>query len=208
MNQMKEIVFETIQADLKEAGFKLVKTRDWFIRKDKHISFVFWVVPYLDQGHIRLTPTCGVRFNEVEDIFHKCSGFEEKYQKYTLTLVSEIWRWKRQVDLHQYILKTEDDVQNIATQILQNFKHDALKYFESYSTLVEVDSVFNSEPDQECIHQIMDFARCSRGIIVAKLCNRSNYEELVEIYRKRMLNQDKGFYLNPFDCINNLLTNW
>ena len=136
----------------------------------------------------------------------ECAGFDEKYKKYTLTLVSEIWRWKKTETSYQYILKSEDNVQDIAIQIVHDFWEDALKYYESYATLSQVDSELNNDPSGECIHQIMDFARCSRGIIAAKLCNRHNYEKLVQIYRERMLNQDKGFYLSSFDCIVNLLS--
>ncbi|MDV3349824.1 hypothetical protein QGP82_14055 [Leptothoe sp. LEGE 181152] len=207
MSKIKTLLFEKMKPELGQAGFNLVKTRNWFIRKqNQNVSFVFWIVSYKDQGNIRITPTTGVRFNNIEDIFHQCAGFDEKYKKYTLTLVSEIWRWKKTETSYQYILKSEDNVQDIAIQIVHDFWEDALKYYESYATLSQVDSELNNDPSGECIHQIMDFARCSRGIIAAKLCNRHNYEKLVQIYRERMSNQDKGFYLSSFDCIVNLLS--
>ncbi|GGA39973.1 hypothetical protein GCM10010981_31540 [Dyella nitratireducens] len=47
--------------------------------------------------------------------------------------------------------------------------------------------------------------RCSTGIIVAKLVERPNYEDLVSFHTGMMTKDNKGFYMKRFEALANSL---
>jgi hypothetical protein len=203
MKATKISLLKALTADLNELCFKLIKTKEWFIKRNKESLNIFWITFYNDPDGLRVTPTAAIRFHKVEEIFHLSSNFPRKYQNDTHTIVSEIWRWLGSKDSYQYKIRSDSDIVPVARNLILDFNQKALNYFQKYSSLKQIDSLLNDDPHQDSVHQIMDYARCSRGIITAKLCHRDNYHELASIYRERMRKQDKGFYLDLFE---NLLT--
>lgn len=208
MKIAKISLLDIVSKDLKLYDFKLIKTKEWFIKKNNEKSCIFWIVFYNDPDGIRVTPTVAVRLEQVEKIFHISSSFSKKNQRNTHTIVSELWRYLDSPKKYQYKIVTEDNIPSVAERLFNDFKHEALNYFQNYSELEQVDSLLNDNPHQYSVHQIMDFTRCSRGIITAKLCSRKNYQELSSIYRERMKNQNNGFYLASFEQLLEDLSNY
>jgi hypothetical protein len=206
MINIKAKLLEKISSDLEQKGFNLIKSRDWFVRKaEKRIDY-FWIVFNSDEKYgYRVIPSLAIRINQVEDIFHLSSSFEKKYQKYTHTVITEIWRYMNDESNYQYKLVSEEDIEIVGQKLICDFENEALSFFDKYSSLRDLDILLNDYPNEENVYQIMDYMRCSHGAILARLCCRKNYTELISIYRNRMRNQDKGYYLSRFEKLIEIL---
>lgn len=63
----------------------------------------------------------------------------------------------------------------------------AVPYFETYDSLEAIDKALNEHPEEPCVHMLNERGRCSRGLVVAKLVKRPNYDELLRIYDEKVL---------------------
>jgi hypothetical protein len=180
--KLPAILFETVAAELKLLGFKLLKGKKRFVRLVDNRREDFWLVILDDRPGYRICPAVSVRFGEVETIYHRTSGFEPEYQKDTSTVGIDLWAVYGKQGF-QLALNNEADVPGLVAQLLTIFREKALPYFSQFSTLAAVDAALNDQPTEKCVYaQALPIARCSTGLIVAKLTGRKNYDELVRIY--------------------------
>jgi hypothetical protein len=137
----------------------------------------------------RISPTVGVRFEEVEKIFHRTSGYEQRaQQKESTTVGIDLWRVFGR-DHYQVALSDEAHLPAATSRIMAIFHEKAEPYFAQFSTLAAVDSAINDQPDADCVHRDSTLLRCSTGVLVAKLVGRENYDQLVSIYREMVRNK-------------------
>lgn len=80
------------------------------------------------------------------------------------------------------ILESEEDIKNASEEIIDLFTNIAEPYFKRYGDLEAIDRILNDNPDIISVHRNDQYNRYPLGLIVAKLNNRSNYEELKEKY--------------------------
>jgi len=130
---------------------------------------------------LRISPSVGVRFEEVEKIFHRTSGYERAQQKESTTVGIDLWRVFGR-DQYQVALKDEADLATATSRIVAIFREKAEPFFAQFSTLAAVDSAINDQPSADCVHRDSTSLRCSTGLIVAKLLGRNDYDQLASIY--------------------------
>ncbi|WP_038025744.1 hypothetical protein [Synechococcus sp. PCC 7336] len=202
----KELLSE-LDSSLKEFGFKLVKSKFWFIKKTENRVLYYWPEFYSYPNKISIDPTVAIRFPCIEEIFHRASRYEDKYQKNTHTIVSEIWRINAKFrSSYECYLNEDIDISKLKEKLFSEFSELATAYFEKFKDVHDINSILNEFPDMPSKYQIHDFSRCSRGIIAAKLCNSPDFEKLINIYTQRMKTQDKGFYYPFFTLLVRILT--
>jgi hypothetical protein len=148
----------------------------------------------------RICPSVGVRFEVVEKVFHKTSGFEPEYQNDTPTVGIDLWSVYGK-DGYQIPLKQDSDVGTVTSRLLTIFDEKAEPYFSQFGTLAAVDSALNDQPKERCVHGGLPWRRCSTGAIVAKLTGRGNYDELVSIYHEIVRMDAGGYYLPRFEAL-------
>ena len=149
-----------------------------------------------DKPGYRIRPVVCVRFDEIENIFHRTSGFEPEYRSTTPTLGIDLASTFGE-EIYEVALRADADLTPTAARLLDVFRERAVPYFAEFSELADVDRVINDRPSEHCIHGGLPYRRCSTGVIVAKLRGRRNYDELTSIYRSTL--EINKFYLAGFD---------
>lgn len=199
-SKLPSLLLDAVGAELNLFGFKLMKGKKRLMRRSHGRTEVFGlpVVDYAPTYYVR--PWAGIRFDEIENLFHQTSGFEPAYQSDTHTIGVDFWRIYG-TDGYDIPFREEADVTTVASQLLTIFREKAQPYFEQFSTVAAVDVALNDQPNEPCIHGGMPSNRCSRGVIVAKLTGRKNYDELVSIYRSILIKDNNGFYLPAFESL-------
>jgi hypothetical protein len=198
--KLPELVLEDTKTELKPHGFKLLKAKKRFVRITDGRTETFILVILVDKVGYRVCPCVGVRFERVEEIFHRTSGFEPKYQKDTSTVGIDMFAVYGKAGF-QLPLKDEADVEMVTSRLGVIFREKAMSYFAQFSTLSDVDMSLNDRPKEDCIHAILPWLRCSKGAIVAKLTNRTNYKQLIAIYRELVRKDANGYYLPQFEAL-------
>jgi hypothetical protein len=196
------LVLEALEAQLKPSGFKLVKSGQRLTQVSGNRTNILLFAVLDDRGSYRISPSVCIRFEQVENIYHRTSGFEPEYQKGTHTLGIDLPELYGKGG-YELPLNDETIVDVTVWRLMTIFRKKAEPYYKQFSTLFAVDAAFNDEPLKPCVHAGMPSHRCSVGAIVAKLTGRKNYDELVSIYHGILEKDNGGFYLPAFEALLN-----
>ncbi len=121
----------------------------------------------------------------VEDVFHTTSGFENRDQSETPTLLLYLRNLVGDPAKFEYTIQDLADVVTVAAQLQRDLVEIVLPYFESHSNFAEIDAALNEDPEGGCGHYPSNYLRCAYGLIVAQKARRSNYAELVKFIVER-----------------------
>ena len=199
-DKLPELVLDALRPELEPLGFKLVKSKQCFTSGAGDLIDRFKIVILTDSLGYRLCPSVGIRFELVESIFHRTSGYCLEYQKDTSTLGVDLFAVYGKPG-YQLRLRDKSDIHSVSSRLMEIFRDRAAPYFVEYSTLDAVDSAVNGRPYERCVHRVMPILRCSTGAIVAKLVGRKDYDHLISIYRAALQKFAKGFYLPRFELL-------
>ncbi len=201
MKEIQQQLIEQISTVLEQYRFRYIACRELFVNTVGEKSFRFQVRCLRAKGGLLIEPAVGVRIEVVEKIFHRTSGFEPEYQQWTPTLGAEIWRLEGDPTAFQYPLTRTEDIAGVAKHLITDFQTKALDYYTEYSSLQSIDQVLNHNPSEKTPHRMMEWLRASTGLIVARLVDRRNYNELTNVYLKTLHKLDRGFYLPQFTAL-------
>jgi len=95
----------------------------------------------------------------------------------------------------------KSDFERFGSRIASVFREFAFPYFERWGDLVAIDVELNDKPAERTPHRGIPWERCSKGIIVARLVGRPNYDQLAVFYTEVMTQNSKGFYLKRFQAL-------
>jgi len=210
VNSLKEMLLELLVPKLSEHGFKRQGSRESFLRQHADRVDVFQLVFLDGKPGWRIQPNVGVRFDNVENIFHHVSGFEPKYQGDTITVGAPLGVVLGSTARGcEFILESNAELASTAKQLIMSFEEIALPYFSNWSNIQTIDSALNDDPSLRVPHLRGGLAwfRCSTAIIIAKLTVRKDYNRLVSFYGDVMAVDNKGFYLKRFDSLTKYLEN-
>lgn len=153
----------------------------------------FQIIFVEKHDRLALEPCVGIRSDEVEAVFHRWSGFSTKDATNTATIggmFETLFERQFSVEIH-----SDRDVHS-AAQVLEEWYIDwAVPYFTTFNSVPRIDAILNEEPWQFCKHIANDHFRACKGLIVAKLCGRENFEALFAIYDERMKRWGERIYL-------------
>jgi hypothetical protein len=199
---LKAQLFESLRSRLDGEGFSYRKQKDAFIRRRADVTDFFQLVCLTSSGGWRIQPNIAVRVERVEEIFHRTSGFEARYQKDTPTIGGSVGAITRTHNSDvEFRLEANSDVLAVADELAALIRSIGLPYFERFHSIDAIDRELNDRPTQRTPHRAAPWLRCSTGLIVAKLVNRPNYQALAEIYAALLSQSDGGFYLPRFQAL-------
>ncbi len=205
--EIKSAFYECLAPRLAEQGFNRLKSSDAFTKVDGERTFKFLLIWLnVKQGYF-VCPDASIRFEGVESIFHKTSGFESKYQRGTATVGASLGAILGGTqDDCAFPIKNQAEIELAAELAAEAFNKFAMPYYNKWSTLGAIDAGLNDDPNAKVGYlRAMPWFRCSTGIIVAKLVGRKNYADLVSRYTNVMTTNNDGFYLSRFNSLVDLL---
>ena len=185
-------LMRSLEADLKVHGFTLKLAREVFLRKWADRTDRFRLVFLDGKPGYDVQIDIAVRFERVEEIFHRSSGFPAKSQKNTPTVVANVGELMAK-DFRAYRSRiiSEGDIPSAAQEIVEVFRGIALPYYDKFGSLSAVDHELNERPFERTPNRGTPWLRCSAGIIVAKLVNRPNFTDLEACYRAATLPNER-----------------
>ena len=98
----------------------------------------------------------------------------------------------------QFEIKAESQIPGVVQKLLRVFRDVALPYYEKFGSLKAIDAALNDKPGDRVVHFAVAWFRCSKGLIVAKLVGRANYDQLARFYLEVVQKDNKGFYTKWF----------
>lgn len=188
LREVKEGIYNLIEEHVVQYNFKFNKSKGYFEKSSNGCRFIYKPLFHSRSSEIAIELFVLIEYIEAEKIYKKASGhmvFE--------TIGNEVGKLihnpdgkmidHRSVDL---IIRSESDIYQTAKLAKKYFEEVALPYYETKGCLKEIDRVLNENPDQISVHANVQFFRCPKGLIIAKLAGRKNYHELEKKYDEKM----------------------
>jgi hypothetical protein len=184
--EIKEKIALLLNDLLKQNGFVYKKTNNEFIRSENDCLFIFNMLLTAWSGYYSLEVRLYICQKKVEKIYEEVIGKSHK-----LTIGNSIERISKSSDGKDVvngdmaILLSQDEDVDAAVETLKIYYEEIAKpYFERYRTLDAIDEIMNNPPFEFCpAHVGGNFDdRCMKGLIVARLVDNPNYNNLVAIY--------------------------
>lgn len=182
----KANLFETLEPELTREGFKLIKGRGAFERDRGKVIDLYKLGFYSSSKGTRVQPEIIMRYPEMDRIYHEISGAKPADQKFHAAISFAVWRVFGGVQQkYEFLLTGSEAVQPVAASILSTFREAAAPYFESHSTVADVDRAFNETPNKmpSILQNTDTWTRIAFATIAAKIVQNPKYDAIVDAYK-------------------------
>lgn len=174
VNKLLHSGFKTM---LNKLGFKKWKFR--YVKETSNGTFYDFAFSYA--CYDTCFPTtfyCGIGLHKVNEILKKImpENFVSPEQEYPIILsLGQAGLFEsKQFPVSKYNIYSEDDINKMVSEVSAYFINVALPYLESISSMDKLEQIINTELNPN---------KSSKGLILAKLVNNPNYENLKSQYR-------------------------
>ena len=188
LSQVKSKIFENLIDPFKKEGFRHVISKDTFEKKTIDFTFVYKLLFHSRTSEIAIELFALIEHNETERIY-KAATNHVIFETIGNEIGKLIYNTNGKINNDNSIdlmIREEFDIKITIDLIKKYFNDVALPYFKNNCSLNKIDEILNSKPEEVSVHANAQYFRCPKGLIVAKLNNRSNYKELEEKYDKKM----------------------
>lgn len=195
--EIKEKIASEFGSFLSQDNFLYKKTSNEFVREENDFSNIFNMLLTAWSDHYSLDVRLYISHKRIEKIFESIVGKSHK-----LTMGNTIERIAKSPDGRQvvngnmYILLLQSEDIDAAVETLNSYYSNIAKpYFKRYDSLEAINDIINNQPFEHCPAHVggrLD-NRCMKGLIIAKLINSPNYEQLVATYDeaiKKTMNEE------------------
>ncbi|MEX6690942.1 hypothetical protein QTN47_25760 [Danxiaibacter flavus] len=203
-------------------GFEKSYSSQWFTRdKVKHFKLVYTLVPFdrfdmksnksgltiesfidifngpIEKEYLKITQRIGAKLHDLQTIGGYTADIKEnptdelKFRNNRLT----IWSF------------AEDDASESSTLLIKYFEDVALPYYEKYANWLALDNILNNSINQvkSSIHCRIETERDLRGIILAKLINRPDLNDIIKVHYRRLISFNSSEYMIEYEKLLKLL---
>ncbi|WP_017730164.1 hypothetical protein [Nafulsella turpanensis] len=131
----------------------------------------------------------GIRINLVEELVLQFLGGKKELEKDSTTIITSLARLKHQSQRRLIITEDEQSLQQSCTQITAAMQEKGFKFLKNFSQLHRIDKVVNRKPSRQCPIMHNQIQRCFRGITIARMLHRNDFDKLVSIYGSYLYSQ-------------------
>jgi hypothetical protein len=204
MKELKDFLFKCLNEKLEPVGFKFSKAKQGFVKETDlgQLWFSFLFYKYAGVKGFEINPVMQIRFEQIEEIFHKESEFSNKDQKGTSTVGCSIENFLAPSDNNSFrkTISSENDITITCNFFYYLFQSIVVPFFNKYNSLESLNELINSHP-KENLNLIHPIFRGSKGLIIAHLLKDEDFEQLKKVYGAHYDSYYDGFYKPDFEKI-------
>lgn len=186
VKEVKELIASGLQNKLSSDGFIYKKGGNQFEKINGDYTLIFNLLVTAWSDHFSIDVRLYVSQKEIESIYEDIVGKSHK-----LTLGNTIDRINASPNGREVVngnltinLYFNEDIDAAIDSLESYYVQIAKPYFDKYQNLKAIDDIINNPPFNHCPADIGGRFdnRCMKGLIVARLINNPNFEQLVATY--------------------------
>lgn len=186
--EIKEYIANNLSPVLAKDGFQYKKNRNEFIYQKGDFKYVYNMLLTAWTNSYSLSVRLFIGQKKIEDIYKIILGVNDDLTFYQ-DMIERIYytpdgrKIVKGEDLGIWLTQNDDLSKSI--EILETYYEKVAKsYFSTFTTIEAFDSFMNNPPFEYSPAYVGSNTneRCMKGLIVAKLVNNPNYNQLVGIY--------------------------
>lgn len=155
-------------------------------RRETNLGFQCVILAFSHYEDLSLLEAhVGIRLDAVENLAFPFTNNPAGFRGDSMTLVTPLARlFGRRHERHE--LATEKEADAAARQIVQQLESEGLPFINRYFNLRRMDALFNEAPEKLLPYLHNATNRCLRGITLARLTQRDDFEALVRACRQQL----------------------
>lgn len=130
-----------------------------------------------------------IRNNLVEELVHQFLGSKKGSEKDSTTISLSLARLKCQKQPNFVIAENDQDLQLSGWQIAAVLHKKGFHFLNTFSKLHRIDKMVNRKPSRPSPLMPNQIHRCFKGIIIARMLHRTNFEKLANVYGNYLCRQ-------------------
>ena len=128
---------------------------------------------------------CGIQVKAVEEVVVPFLNGVRSLAADSHTIISSTAKLNRQ-SIHRFLVHSDTTAEDAARQMIDTIHHHGEDFWSHFSQLNTLDSLFNS-PSEQTSRLVNNVPQAlMRGLVVAKLLERPDFEQLVNEQRVRL----------------------
>ena len=185
MRELENYLYAALEPKIQHLGFKWIKSRNLLIKKDKNGFSKFFItttdLSYDAVTEISLSLVFCVRINAVEDLM--MNYYTVSHPKYYRQAATHCASWGQlNGDNKKELIINQRDTDDISDTIFDIFINEGLPFFETNSSVEQLDKLYNDNPDKVEVSIKRQSQRITLSLVLAKLTQREDYSKLIEKY--------------------------
>lgn len=199
VKQIINLLFQYLSPICTEHGFKPIKSKRCFKLLKNNCEFKLHII-IKDYYYHEIDFAFSIYIRDIAEILTPCL----KMHPACALIKPEEWDSDRptlSIGLNRFLtdssagfcsVYTEEQLLAEMPNIVKNIQQHAFSFFDNYSDLQFLNKKFNIDFERGLIFPILTGAEILTPLVIAKLCNHPNYNELVETYRPKYLGLLQG----------------
>jgi hypothetical protein len=203
-----KILAADLGAEFAREGFRYEKTTKRLKKDLGDISqSIGWSYYSRFPGSV-VSPMLGVRSEAIFAIFKQVTPINKNDEKFHRALSVDIWRLFGDRSRGEFKVTSDEEAHRAAASIAALIHSYGLPFFEKYSSLADIDRLFNAKPNapEARLFSLDNWTRIGNALIAARLADNPKYNELIEIYRKSLAEFSGGEYVESYERLVVLLS--
>lgn len=174
-------IYHTLTPLFREQGYELLSSKNQFRlpTRNGYRAALITVNGNREEQIIELN--LSIRLDVVEELVNQfISGIASGYNE-SATIIASYSRLTQQ-PYKRFLVKNEAGLALACKQIDTFMRNKGFGFLEKFDRLRKIDPVINRKPEQPCPLLLDQINRCFKGITIAKLTHRNDFNPLVKIY--------------------------
>lgn len=169
-------------------GYQTAPAKDGFRQASKNGSknIIFSIGGNKEEQILQVK--IGLRFDIIEELVSQFLSIPEWLAKNSNTVIASLSRFHR-LPYHRFVVRDESSLLESCKQIERFMQQKGFRFLNAFAKLKRLDALVNRKPQLSCPYMYNQIHRCFKGITIARLLHRNDFEKLVSIYSNYLYNQ-------------------
>jgi hypothetical protein len=182
-------IYQQLQPLFSDHGYELMPLSKQF-RKPSRNGFRAALISVSGDRYEQIIDlSLSIRMDVVEELVYQFLSGPPRFSMQDSTTIVASYGRLNQDPYKRFVVKDEDDLQGVCERIGTYMEKKGFRFLERFDQLKKIDALINRRPDQPCPYLYNQVHRCYKGIIIAKLTCRTDYNQLVKTYLAYLQNQ-------------------
>jgi hypothetical protein len=198
IKEVQSLINDGVEAELDKFGFKYRKSLFEYVKKEKHIHYIYRINLLKMTEWFNVLPGVFIALPQVNKIYNQ--AFEREY-----TLSEPTFGFAIRNELRErgnYGIECDSHIIAVISKVIADFHEVAIPFFQKINSLKDVDLMANVNKD---FGTPTVSSACNR-LILAKLCDNPEYDKLANEYYNHC-KQSQGILAEPILKVKSLLDN-
>jgi hypothetical protein len=184
----EEHIYNYLQPVFSRHGYEKISSKKQFRQQSLHgFKNVQFSLSRDANGQL-IKVKLGVRLNKVEGLVEQFLEGTEEQPADNQTVVASLSRIYNS-EKTSYLLINESSLQHTCQEIAGFMQKKGFRFLELISKLRHIDALINRKPVLPSPYMYNQMHRCFKGIAIASILHRTDFEKLVSVYNNYLYHQ-------------------